>query len=176
MEMTKLNKKSFYILMIICIAFIANIIVGAVVVFATLESQVANAMAIFEDANLENTIENLEQFVRIVAIITAILVLIIGSAYHGLMLWFVINHRRKPRRGIYLIVMLVFAILGMLFGIINLELMWPSFNIFNLVTGIIVLMLNVAVIAAVVTQRQHPDPAYDESSIPHYEPYEPFQE
>jgi len=157
MNLTKLNKKSFYILAIVYIVAFINITAGMIFTFVTLDTQVANMLAMYVGTPFEGMIS--EDMIRSLFMIIGVIVIIIAGIYYGLMLYFVFSHRRRPRKGRYLIVMIVFAILGLIFGGIGFITM-RSVSTFDLVTGIIGLILNTAIIAGVVTQRQNPDPAF----------------
>ncbi|MCL2848295.1 MAG: hypothetical protein FWE13_06105 [Firmicutes bacterium] len=174
MNLTKLNKKSFYILAIVYIVAFINITAGMIYAFITLDAQIASMIAMYEDMGMGGMVS--EEMIRSLFMIIGIIAIVIAGIYYGLVLYFVFSHRRKPRKGRYLIVILVFAILGLVFGGIGFIAM-RSGSTFDLITSIIGLILNVAVIAGVVTQRQNPDPAYTHEDFqqPPYFPSEPFQ-
>ena len=169
--LNKINKKAFYILLISTAVFMIMNIADAIHTFATLDALVEESVAMFEAAGA-----NMESFVRGIFIVSGVIGLSLGLAYHALMGYFLLSHNKKPRQGRYLIVMMVLSILGALGNLIMIFLAASSFN---LVGHIIGMLFSIAVVVGVIIHRNNPAPSITHQGDfmpPHNNPYDnPFQ-
>jgi len=167
--MRKLDKKVFYILLPALIgAALFLIITNGIIPLVNIEAEVAEQLELFESFGMAELYSqvgiDLEAMMYTVIPLTAVFMMIIPAAFYALMLFFLFRHKKAPRQGIYLIILLILNVLGALVNGLSLLLNFiPPFDLWLFFLALIGLILNAAVITAFVLQSKIPP----EPPIPH---------
>jgi len=157
-NMTRLNKKAFKILLTVMIISVISLIVNMAVSFATIDSQIAVQMESFAELNFEVD----EAMIRSSAIPTLILTMLLGLTYYGLMIYFLLSHNKKPRKGRYLTVMLVLSIIALVIMPCALIFTLFNFDAFTFISGIFTVIILIVMIVGIRIHRNDPRPPSDD--------------
>ena len=153
--MKLINKTAFKIILPVLIAMIVMGIISIVYQLVNMNDTIASMMEQLDGTDTGGA--DLETIYRIGFIFGFIIAAIFIFVYYGLQIYFTLSHNCKPRKGRYLIVMLVFAILGIGGGMLTLLMLLFDFNLFTFISMTITILLNCLLIAGFMLHRKSPD-------------------
>lgn len=163
--MTRLNKKAFKILLTTSIITVAAIIVNAIIFVVTLDDFIASMLEIYAEAGVPVD-EAFETLLRVSIIAGIILGLGLALSYQGLMLYFMISHNNKPRKGRYLTVMFVLNIIALVVLPCSLIFVLFDFDAFTFISLVFSTVVIIIEIVGIRLQHNVPRPPHDEPQIP----------
>ena len=154
--MKLINKKAFYLLLASIIAYWTYQLLNVIITFATIDKVTAIPSGV---ESLYSSLEEYKSFTKTGAIIGAVIIIGLSSIFFFKLM----GHRKQPKIGTYITVLLVFACIIGIFGIFGLT----SGNLLSLFSLVIMGL----VIAGYVLQKKEPVAPMPQYAAPNQYPY-----
>jgi len=153
----KLHNKAFLVLMIAIGAILVIGIINIAISFVGIDAFVAEQMELMAELGVSEFFS--EAMFRGIFIGTMITVLAIMLIYYGIMTALIFRHKKSERKGTYLTVMMVFAVLGIISGAFTI--ITSAIATFNFIPFLFSLISLLGQIAIVVGAKIHKKSVFD---------------